>query len=57
MSVYPLREHSTRLLLKMILPSMILPIPFLTNPERSGDRQAKLARRVIKANRLTEFEK
>jgi hypothetical protein len=33
MSGYSLREHSTRLLLKMILPSMILPIPFFEKIE------------------------
>jgi hypothetical protein len=34
MPVYSLREHSTRLLLKMILPSMILPILFFDKTNR-----------------------
>ena len=33
MSDYSLREPRTRLLLKMILPSMILPIPFFDKIE------------------------
>jgi hypothetical protein len=40
----------------MIVPTMILPI-FRQTPERSGERQSKLARRVINASELAEFQK